>query len=120
MQPYVEGVFVDVLLGLLNVGPCPEAETPARGSCEDRAKAGRTAEGREILGATQVGRGRKVSAGALEGLQLCCALILDLRRATGKRFLLSQSSGCDHLLQWPWTLTWLLLTEHALAGASQL
>lgn len=36
-----------------------------------------------------MGRGRKVSAGALEGLQLCCALILDLRRAMGKRFLLS-------------------------------
>lgn len=49
MQPYVEGVFVDVLLGLLNCGPwpCSEADTPAWGSCEDKAKAGRTAEGRE-------------------------------------------------------------------------
>lgn len=58
MQPYVEGVFVDVLLGLLNCGPwpCPEAETPARGSCEDRAKAGRTAEGWEIRGATPSGK----------------------------------------------------------------
>lgn len=58
MQPYVEGVSVDVLLGLLNCGPwpCPEAETPARGSCEDRAKAGRTAEGWEILRATPSGK----------------------------------------------------------------
>lgn len=49
MQPYVEGVSVDVLLGLLNCGPwpCPEADTPAWGSREDRAKAGRTAEGQE-------------------------------------------------------------------------
>lgn len=118
MQPYVEGVFVDVLLGLLNCGPwsCPEADLHG-----GHVKIGQRQEGQLKAGnLSQVGRGRKVSAGASEGPRPCWTLILDLCRAMGEWFLLSQSFGCDHLLRWPWTLTWLTLTEHALAGACQL
>lgn len=71
MQPYVEGVFVDVLLGLLNVVPghvlrqrhLHEGHVTIGQRQEGQLKAGR------YLEPPQVGRGRKVSAEALERLQ---------------------------------------------------